>query len=130
MDPTWKLSSNYLTYSNNIKEKLAFIIAYFTLNFGIVLNAMNTIRNGQYKRLILDIFTGFFNFLGLIGYMIVLIFVKWWYPVDSYAAPPPFNADELTISTSPSIIVVAIGDVMGLTHLATKNPASLQWFDG
>ena len=130
MDPTWKLSSNYLTYSNNIKEKLAVIIAYFHLNFGIVLNAMNTIRNGQYKRLFFDIFTGFFIFLGLIGYMIILIFVKWWYPVDSYAAPAPYDANVLTISTSPSIIVVVIGDVMGLTGFAAKNPDSLQWFDG
>ncbi len=125
MDPTWKLSATYLTYSNNIKEKLAVIIAYFHLNFGIVLNAMNTIRNGQYKRLIFDIFTGFFIFLGLIGYMIVLIYVKWWYPVDAYAVPPPYVKDELSISTSPSIIVVVIGDVMGLTGFAAKNLDSL-----
>ncbi len=62
--------------------------------------------------------------------MIVLIYVKWWYPVDAYATPPPYVADELSISTSPSIIVVVIGDVMGLTGFAAKNLPSLQWFDG
>jgi len=43
MDPTWALSQNYLTFTNNIKEKLSVIIAYFHLNFGIVLKAMNLI---------------------------------------------------------------------------------------
>lgn len=84
MDPTYALSSNYLTFTNNIKEKLAVIIAYFHLNFGIVLNALNCIYFGQYKKLTFDIVTGFFIFLGLIGYMIVLIYVKWWYPVYAY----------------------------------------------
>ena len=84
MDPSWALSSNYLTYTNNIKEKLSVIIAYFHLNFGIFLNALNCIHRGDWKRLIFDIFTGFFIFLGLIGFMIVLIYVKWWFPVNPY----------------------------------------------
>ena len=37
MDPSWPLALNYLTFTNNIKEKLAVIIAYFHLNFGIAL---------------------------------------------------------------------------------------------
>jgi hypothetical protein len=43
MDPSWTLSANYLTFTNNIKEKLSVIIAYFHLNFGIILKAMNMI---------------------------------------------------------------------------------------
>lgn len=88
MDPTQTLSVNYLTYTNNIKEKLAVIIAYFHLNFGMVINALNCIYFGNYKKLTFDILTGFFIFLGLIGYMIVLIYVKWWYPVYPYAPVP------------------------------------------
>jgi len=84
MDPLWTISTNYLTYTNNIKEKLSVIIAYFHLNFGIFLNALNCIHRGDWKRLIFDIFTGFFIFLGLIGFMIVLIYVKWWFPVNPY----------------------------------------------
>lgn len=47
MDPTQTLSKNYLTFTNNIKEKLAVIIAYFHLNFGMFVNALNCI---YYKR--------------------------------------------------------------------------------
>lgn len=43
MDPAQTLSVNYLTYTNNIKEKLAVIIAYFHLNFGMFVNALNCV---------------------------------------------------------------------------------------
>lgn len=85
MDPTWTLSSNYLTFTNNIKEKLSVIIAYFHLNFGIFLQGMNCVYFGDWKKLSFNVITGFFIFLALIGYMIVLIYVKWWVPVYSYA---------------------------------------------
>ena len=88
IDPAWKISSNNLTFTNNIKEKLAVIIAYFHLNFGMVLNALNCVYFGQWKKLFFDIGTGFFIFLGLIGYMIVLIYAKWWYPVFAYEPFP------------------------------------------
>ena len=73
-----------LSVTNNIKEKLSVIIAYFHLNFGIVCKALNMIYFGKWQKLIFDVFTGFWIFLGLIGYMIVLIYVKWWYMVDPY----------------------------------------------
>ena len=84
MDPTWNLSPQVLNFTNSMKEKLAVIIAYFHLNFGIVLNAMNAIYFGKYQKLVFDIFTGVIIFLGLIGYMVVLIYFKWWYPVNAY----------------------------------------------
>ena len=129
MDPLWTLSSNYLTYTNNIKEKLSVIIAYFHLNFGIFLNALNCISRGDYKKLIFDIITGFFIFLGLIGFMIILVYVKWWFPVNPYTHPsgPP---GTLNISTSPPIINLLIGDVMGMTGFAEKNDDRYQFFDG
>lgn len=88
LDPAWRWATKSLTFTNNIKEKLSVIIAYFHLNFGIVLNALNAVYFGQYKKLFFDIFTGVFIFLGLIGYMIVLIYAKWWYPIYSYDDAP------------------------------------------
>lgn len=130
MDPTYALSSGYLTFTNNIKEKLAVIIAYFHLNFGIVLNALNCIYFGQYKKLTFDIITGFFIFLGLIGYMIVLIYVKWWYPVYAYKqVANPIVGTDLTLSTSPSIITLLIGDIMGPTGFAEKNDENLYFYE-
>ena len=84
MDPSQNLGNQVLSVTNNIKEKLSVIIAYFHLNFGIVCKALNMIYFGQWQKLIFDVITGFWIFLGLIGYMIVLIYVKWWYAVDPY----------------------------------------------
>ena len=129
MDPSQALSTGYLTFTNNIKEKLAVIIAYFHLNLGIFINALNCIYFGKWAKLTFDIITGFLIFLGLIGYMIVLIYVKWWYPVDPYTPPPiTIPQDVLSISTSPSIITLLIGDVMGLTGFAEPNDPDLLWF--
>ena len=56
--------------------------------------------------------------------MIVLIYVKWWYQVNTYNDPCDPNkgfCPTPSISTSPSIINLVIGDIMGLTGLAEKN---------
>ena len=57
--------------------------------------------------------------------MIVLIYVKWWYQVNTYdklcVTTPTEICPSLSISTSPSIINLVIGDIMGLTGLAEKN---------
>lgn len=60
--------------------------------------------------------------------MIVLIYVKWWFPVDPYAEVGTVNPVDLTISTSPSIITLLIGDVMGLTGFSTPNDENLLYF--
>jgi len=48
MDPSYTLSASYLTFTNNIKEKLSVIIAYFHLNFGIILMMINLVHFGQF----------------------------------------------------------------------------------
>lgn len=68
--------------------------------------------------------------------MIALIYIKWWYPVDSYLDatkfPDVISADKGTqpnIATSPSIITLVIGDVMGLTGFAKTNNQMYLFFD-
>ena len=150
MDPSQNLGNQVLSVTNNIKEKLSVIIAYFHLNFGIVCKALNMIYFGQWQKLIFDVITGFWIFLGLIGYMIVLIYVKWWFPVDPYRnyfteftvvggvktetlnpyyIPADTYDKSLFISTSPSIITLMIGDIMGLVGLSDPNNESWQFYD-
>jgi len=122
MDPSQALGTSYLTFTNNIKEKLSVVIAYIHLNFGIVLKGLNCIYFGKYKELCFDVIAGFFIFLGLIGYMVVLIYAKWWYPVYTYDDINPETFDtELSVSTAPSIITLVIGDIMGPLGFASKN---------
>ena len=132
LDPMWRISeSNTLVFQNNIKQKLAILIAYAHLNFGIVLQALNCIYFGNYKKLIFEVFTGFVIFFGLIGFMVVLIYAKWWYPVYAYDAPPAeTDPPTLNISTSPAIIVILINNIMGLVNLSDPNPEYYQFFNG
>jgi len=68
--------------------------------------------------------------------MVALIYVKWWYPVDSYvdgkvdpAAISALDGVQPNIATSPSIITLIIGDTMGLAGLADPNNELYLWFD-
>ena len=130
-DSAWTIDSGTrLAMSNNIKEKVSIIIAYVHLNFGIVLKALNMIRAGNWKVLVFDVIAGIIIFLGLIGYFIALIYVKWWYPVYNYADQAPCtNLDHPNICTSPNVVTVTINNVMGLIGMGDPNPTDTLWFD-
>ena len=73
---------------NTAKEKISVIIAFFHLNFGITLKAINSVYFRRWKVLIFDVITGYIIFFGFIGVMITMIYVKWRYPVDAYSIYP------------------------------------------
>lgn len=130
MDPSWALSPQVLNFTNSVKEKLSVIIAYFHLNFGIFLNALNAIYFGKWQKLWFDIVTGVIIFAGLIGYMVVLVYVKWWYPVNAYAVLVGPDFEEAgNVATSPQIITLVIGDIMGLIGLSEANDPKYFWFE-
>lgn len=137
MDPAWSLDSqNKLTFMNTNKEKISVIIATFHLNFGIVCKLLNSIYFRRWKVLMFDVITGFFIFFGFIGVMITLIYVKWWYPVNTYDVTADIvslcdsesKTHGPTICTSPSVITVTINNFMGV--MGTSTPANLYWFAG
>ena len=77
VDPVWKLSTNELLFYNSMKMKMSVILGIFQMTFGVILRGMNAV----YFRSWLDFFTEFLPMiifdLGLFGYMVILIFVKW-----------------------------------------------------
>lgn len=139
MDPAWSLDSqNKLTFMNTNKEKISVIIATFHLNFGICCKLLNSIYFKRWKVLLFDVITGFLIFFGFIGVMITMIYVKWWYPVNTYyVTTTPEEYAELcdidrkggpSICTSPSVITVTINNFMGF--MGTPTPESQFWFAG
>lgn len=97
LDPAWALApSQKLTFTNTAKEKMSVIIAFFQLNFGIFCKLLNSIYFRKWKVLLFDVFTGFLIFFGFIGIMIILIYVKWWYPVDAYTPGQTCDLAETT----------------------------------
>lgn len=133
MDPAWSLDpSNKLTFMNTAKEKISVIIAFFHLNFGIFCKLLNSFYFKKWKVLLFDVFTGFIIFFGFIGVMIVMIYVKWWYPVSALepgqSCEMPTEDYSPNICTSPSVITVTINNFMGV--LGTSTSPKLYWTSG
>jgi V-type H+-transporting ATPase subunit a len=77
VDPIWKLSTNELLFFNSMKMKMSVILGIFQMTFGVILRGLNAIFFKNW----LDFTTEFLPMIifdvGLFGYMVVLIFVKW-----------------------------------------------------
>ena len=77
VDPLWHLSSNELLFFNSMKMKMSVILGIFQMTFGVILRGLNAVFFKNW----LDFTTEFLPMIifdvGLFGYMVVLIFVKW-----------------------------------------------------
>ena len=62
--------------------KLSVIFGVFDMCLGIVLKGTNAIYFRQISVLICEVFAGFVILFGLFGWMDLLIFLKWFYPLD------------------------------------------------
>lgn len=133
MDPAWSLDpTQKLTFMNTAKEKISVIIAFFHLNFGIFCKLLNSVYFGRWKVLLFDVFTGFIIFFGLIGVMIISIYMKWLYPVNNIepgqSCEMPTELNSPNICTSPSVITVTINNFMQV--MGSKNSPYLFWLSG
>lgn len=138
MDPAWGLSPNQkLGFMNTNKEKLSVIIAYIHLNIGLVCKLLNKIYFKKWIQIIFDVFTGFIIFASIVGVMIMLIYLKWWYPVDAYVVWTPEElpaqcdgnaGNPANVCTSLSVISVTINNFMQVIN--TPTPKSLYWWSG
>lgn len=82
VDPVWALSTNKLTYTNNIKMKLAVIFGVLHMTIGILIKGTNTLYHRQWASFVTEVIGGLIILLFLIGFMDVLIFLKWFEPLD------------------------------------------------
>lgn len=81
-DPAWGLTTNNLAYANNIKMKLSVIFGVLHMTMGILTKGSNAIHFKHWAVLLCEVFTGILILGGLFGWMDVLIFAKWFYPLD------------------------------------------------
>lgn len=105
-DPSWSLSNDVLVYTNSIKQKLAVTIAACHLFFGLLLGMLNSCYFSNYKKFAFKQVTGCVILFTLFGYMILLIMMKFWYPVNPYIEDGDKDYDkwvdmEPNLSTSP-----------------------------
>ena len=88
MDPKWFVAENQLTFFNSFKMKFSVVIGVIHMMLGIFLKGLN---DNYYKNLygiIFEFFPQFIFMTVLLGYMVVLIFIKWsTYFFDTSKAP-------------------------------------------
>lgn len=81
-DPVWGLASNKLMFSNNIKMKLSVIFGVLHMTIGIFHKGANSLFFKRQPDFWFEVVTGTIILLGLFGWMDLLIFAKWFIPVD------------------------------------------------
>ena len=62
--------------------KLSVIFGVLHMLIAVIIKGGNTIYFKQWAKLITEVFTGFIILFGLFGWMDVLIYAKWFYPLD------------------------------------------------
>ena len=88
MDPKWFIADNELTFFNSFKMKFSVIIGVFHMLLGILLKGFNDNYYKNIYGIIFEFIPQFVFMSVLLGYMIVMIFIKWsTYFADTSKAP-------------------------------------------
>jgi len=95
MNPKWHFAHNHLQFMNSYKMKLAIIIGSLHMLLGIVLKGLNFIHFGKKLELIFDFLPRLIFMLTFLGYMCLLIVVKWTTDWNSENRMPPSIIDTL-----------------------------------
>lgn len=112
LDPKWYVASNELAFFNSLKMKVSVILGVIHMLFGIFLRGLNAIHFGSKTDFILEFIPQFVFMSILFGYMLVMIFVKWYVNWFDYLTP-----DSNKFIQAPSIITqlmnifLKLGDV-------------------
>jgi len=82
IDPAWSLARTKLNFSNNVKMKLSVIMGVVHMSIGIIIKGTNAVYFRRWADLFTEVCTGLIIFLGLFGWMCLLIFGKWFTKLD------------------------------------------------
>ncbi|KAL7991916.1 hypothetical protein Chor_016172 [Crotalus horridus] len=77
IDPIWSLAVNHLTFLNSFKMKMSVILGIFHMTFGVFLGIFNHIHFKQRYKILLVFLPEITFLLLLFGYLVILIFYKW-----------------------------------------------------
>ena len=77
MDPKWFIAENDLTFFNSFKMKFSVIIGVFHMLLGVFLKGFNDNYYKNFNGIIFEFIPQFVFMTVLLGYMVVMIFIKW-----------------------------------------------------
>jgi V-type H+-transporting ATPase subunit a len=99
VDPAWFRSQNHLTFTNNLKLKMAVIFGVSHMSLGILMKALNSIHFGRWIEFFFEFIPQIILLWCLFGFMDILIVIKWLYA---------WNDRENPTTDPPSIITIMI----------------------
>ena len=77
VDPVWQSASNKIGFLNTYKMKISLIFGVLHMTFGVMMSLWNKFSKKQYASIILEFFPQIIFLLGIFGYLILMIFIKW-----------------------------------------------------
>ncbi|KAG8522702.1 V-type proton ATPase 116 kDa subunit a isoform 3 [Galemys pyrenaicus] len=109
----WSLAVNHLSFLNSFKMKMSVILGVTHMAFGVVLGVFNHVHFGQWHRLVLETLPELVFLLGLFGYLVFLVCLKW------------LRLSAAVSATAPSVLIHFID-----MFLFSRNPANRDLFHG
>ena len=93
IDPKWYSASNDLAFMNSFKMKWSVIIGVLQMTMGLVLKGMNDLYFNDIISFVFEFIPQLIFMLSLFGYMIMLIYIKWFvnWDADLQQAPSIIN---------------------------------------
>jgi V-type H+-transporting ATPase subunit a len=77
IDPIWHNAENELQYMNSYKMKMAVIIGFLQMSFGLILRGINLIHFKERLTFLTSFLPQVIFMSSIFGYMIILIISKW-----------------------------------------------------
>lgn len=77
VDPIWQGASNKIGFLNTYKMKISLIFGVIHMTFGVLMSLWNKISKQQYSHIFLEFMPQLIFLLGIFGYLVLIIFIKW-----------------------------------------------------
>lgn len=92
VDPRWAQSTNYLTFANSLKMKIAVILGVFQMSLGISMKAFNSVYFSKWLDFFFEFIPQIIMLNVLFGWMDILIIAKWVYPFQlDWTSPTEYD---------------------------------------
>jgi len=104
MDWAWGASKNEVVYFNSYKMKMSVILGIIHMSFGIILKGINAIYFKSAVDFIFEFIPQLLFFVGIFGYMVVLIVMKWttnyWLWITKQGSVPKIKVPQIIATFS------------------------------
>merc|ERR1719300_882222 len=101
VDPAWQSATNKIGFLNTYKMKISLIFGVIHMTFGVLLSLWNKLSNRKYHEVALEFIPQIVFLLGIFGYLVIMIFVKW----VMYGAN---KADPFSEHCAPNLLITFI----------------------